>query len=101
MQTANEPSVLPYEWHIYQLLEGYQAIPRIHWIGMDGGAHVMVMDKLGPDLGHLRRFCRGSFSLKTVLMLAEQLVSRPSFIFEIHSHGIYSFLVLNLFIQKA
>lgn len=67
-------SVLPYEAKVYELLRGHEGIPRIHWYGMHGGAHVMIMDKLGPNLQQLRRMCRGKFSMKTVLMLAEQLV---------------------------
>lgn len=75
MPKDSNRSVLPYEWSIYDLLGEHQGICHIHWTGMYGGAHVMVMDKLGPNLDFLRRVCRGSFSLKTVLMLAEQLVS--------------------------
>jgi hypothetical protein len=37
-------------------------------------ANVLVMDKLGPNLEQLRRFCRKQFGLKTVLMLGEQMV---------------------------
>ncbi len=67
-------SVLPFEAQVYKLLHGHEGIPRIHWHGMDGGAHIMIVDKLGPNLQQLRRFCRGRLSLKTVLMLAEQMV---------------------------
>jgi len=50
-------------------------VSRIHWSGQDMNANVIVIDKLGPDLEKLRLFCQGSFFLKTVLLLGEQMVS--------------------------
>lgn len=72
---SSNPNQVAYEAAIYAQLEGVQGIPRVHWSGTDNEASVLVMDKLGPTLEQLRRFCRGTFSLKTVLMLAEQMVS--------------------------
>ena len=66
--------ILPYEATVYRLLGGHQGIPRVYWHGSDERSHVLVLEKLGADLGHLRRICRGRFSLKTTLMLAEQMV---------------------------
>lgn len=70
-----EPSTLPYEAAIYAQLEGVRGVPRIHWSGVDQNAHVLIMDKLGPNLQKLRHICRGTMSLKTVLLLAEQMVN--------------------------
>ena len=38
--------------------------------------NVLVMEKLGPSIEDLLCYCRRSFSLKTILLLAEQMLKR-------------------------
>ncbi|KAF8491435.1 serine/threonine kinase [Gautieria morchelliformis] len=82
---ADDICVLPYEAQVYRHLHGHHGIPSLRWSGMDGGAHVMVLDRLGPNLQDLRRVCRGQLSLKTVMMIAAQMLDRIEFS---HSRGI-------------
>lgn len=40
----------------------------------DKDEEILVMEYLGPSLEELRAFCGGKFSMKTTLMIADQLV---------------------------
>ncbi len=61
-------------------MAGEPGIPRIHWCGMEGDYNIMVMDLLGPSLEMLFNMCKCRFSLKTTLMLAEQMLARIEFV---------------------
>ena len=52
-------------------------IPAIRWCGTEGDYNVLVMELLGPSLEDLFNFCGRRFKLKTVLLLADQLVRAP------------------------
>lgn len=53
-------------------------IPGIRWSGIDGDDNILVLDLLGPSLEDLFVYCGRKFSLKTVLMLADQMVKNFS-----------------------
>lgn len=68
------------ESKFYKMMQGGIGIPRIIWCGSEGDYNVMVMELLGPSLEDLFNFCSRRFSLKTVLLLADQMISRIDYI---------------------
>jgi casein kinase 1 len=58
------------------------------WYGIEGDFSVMVMDLLGPCLEDLFNYCGRKFSIKTALMIADQMVG-------------FSFLYLDISISKS
>ena len=59
---------------LYSLFILVVGIPTLHWFGAEGDYNVMVIDLLGPSLEDLFNYCSRKLSLKTVLMLADQMV---------------------------
>lgn len=68
-------SMLMYEACVYRALGRRPWLSSVHWCGESDGAEFLVLDKLGANLEALQRVCRGRFSLKTTLMLADRIVS--------------------------
>ena len=68
-------------------------IPNVKWFGVEGDYNVLVMDLLGPSLEDLFSFCNRKLSLKTVLMLADQMVCCIIEAWLVH----YSVCLLSLF----
>lgn len=65
---------LLYEARIIKHLQGGKGIPKIYWHGTDGEYNVMVMQLFEDNLEELFSRCKRKFTLKTVLMAAEQFV---------------------------
>lgn len=59
-------------------------IPRAHCFVKEGEYNVMVLDLCGPSLEDLFNYCHRRFSLKTVVMVAEQMLHRIEYV---HSRG--------------
>ena len=78
--TKNKNSRILYESRILSNLQGGIGIPTMYWAGTEGDFNIMVMDSLGRNFDNLMKICGGKFSLKTVLMLAEQLISNIEYI---------------------
>ena len=60
--------------------QGGVGIPHIRWYGQERDYNVLVMDLLGPSLEDLFNFCSRRFTMKTVLMLADQMIGRIEYV---------------------
>ncbi|GAB2267730.1 Casein kinase 1-like protein 1 [Dionaea muscipula] len=76
---TKHPQLL-YESKLYRILQGGTGIPNVRWFGVEGEYNVLVMDLLGPSLEDLFNFCSRKLSLKTVLMIADQMMNRIEFV---------------------
>ncbi|KAM3178524.1 Casein kinase I isoform alpha [Hymenolepis weldensis] len=84
--SARHPQ-LYFESKVYKILASTPGLPHIQYFGLDGVNDVynaLVMDLLGPSLEELFNFCGRCFTMKTVLMLVDQILWRLEFIHARH-----------------
>ena len=65
-------------------LEPALGFPKVRWYGQKNGFNALVLDLLGPTLQELFNSVKKSLSLKTVLVIAEQLISRIQALHSFH-----------------
>ncbi|KAK4110081.1 kinase-like protein [Canariomyces notabilis] len=70
------------EYRTYKILVGCPGIPNVYYFGQEGLHNILVIDLLGPSLEDLFDHCNRRFSLKTVVMVAKQMLSRVQTIHE-------------------
>ncbi|CAH1135210.1 unnamed protein product [Ceutorhynchus assimilis] len=69
------------EFRFYIILGQAKGLPKVFHLGTCGGRYnAMVMELLGPTLEDLFTLCSRKFRLKTVLMIADQLLTRIEFV---------------------
>ena len=77
--TTEQPQLV-YEYKIYKYLQNGFGIPKVYECSKDKKYTILIMDLLGDSLEKKFNECNRKFSLLTVLMIMEQLVSRIEFI---------------------
>ena len=65
-------------------LSGEPGFPKFLWYGRESDYQIMVIELLGPSLEDLYLYCGKKLSLKSVLLLADQLISRIEYM---HKRG--------------
>jgi hypothetical protein len=73
MTRINNPQ-LGYEAKILKYLQGGIGIPNVHYYVSEDEYNYMVLDLLGQSIEVVFSNCDKNFSLKTTIMLTEQMV---------------------------
>jgi serine/threonine protein kinase len=61
-------------------LHGGVGIPNLLWCGIQKNYNILIMELLGKSLEDLLNLCQRKFQLKTVLMIADQILKRIEYI---------------------
>ncbi|ORX44659.1 kinase-like protein [Piromyces finnis] len=64
------------EHRAYKILAGTVGIPKSYYFGQQGKYNILCMDLLGPSLEDMFDLCKRKFSVKTVCMVAKQMITR-------------------------
>lgn len=78
--TKTKHPQLMYEAKLLKHLQGVPGIANVRYSDVEGDYNVLVMDLLGPSLEDLFNICNRKFSLKCVLMIADQMLYRIEYL---------------------
>ena len=69
-------SMLRNEYNAYQKFSTEERIvPNVYWFGSEKGYNILIMELLGRSLEDIFISCSKHFSLKTIAMLADQMIT--------------------------
>ncbi|XP_060662515.1 casein kinase I [Drosophila nasuta] len=75
---------LAYEHRVYRAIRPARGLPQIYFFSEEDDYCALVMELLGPSLNYLFEFCSRRFTMKTVLMLANEMLLRLE---QVHNRG--------------
>jgi len=62
-----------------------KGIPKIYWSGIQDDYNILIIQMLGPNLDNLMSICGHSLTLKTVAILAQEIIQKIQYV---HSRGV-------------
>lgn len=76
---AKHPQLI-YESKLLKHLQGAPGIAQIYYCDAEADFNIMVMELLGPSLEDLFNLCSRQFTLRTILMIADQVLDRVEYL---------------------
>ncbi|CAF0772902.1 unnamed protein product [Didymodactylos carnosus] len=80
----NDNRQLFIENRIYTILKDGRGFPRVAFYGNENTFDILVIELLGPSLEDVFNYCDRKFTIKTSLMVVDQMVSRIEYVHTCH-----------------
>jgi serine/threonine protein kinase len=79
LKSTKTPLVV-HEGTVLESVQGGVGVPNLHWYGLDEDFNFLVTDLLGNTLEDYFNICKRTFSLKTILMIADHVLSNIEYL---------------------